>query len=157
MACATVKAKNAAFVTLLVFDTHEEKVPSEDTLFRVEMSDGEFRRTYQKEAEQLIANIQVKVPVYAIGTHETWNTWLSHDPYEMAAECKKNKIQVLGHCTDILPKRSLLDPALILDVGICAEFGNGEKIWCHWSSGALKQMLASWKTRAEREDGNSQK
>lgn len=131
MASASVKARNAAFVTLLVFGTHEEKVASEGTLFGVEMSTEEFHRAYQKEAEQLVANIQTRLSAYEIGYHEAWNAWLSHDPYKMAAECKKNQIRVLGHCTDILPKRSLLDPALILDVGICAEYGNGEKIWCH--------------------------
>ena len=95
MACATVKAKNAAFVTLLVFDTHEEKVPSEDTLFRVEMSDGEFRRTYRKEAEQLIANIQIKVTVYDICTKETTNTCLTDDTSKTAAEAKQTKSHVL--------------------------------------------------------------
>lgn len=150
MASATVKAKNAAFVTLLVFGIQEEKVASEGTLFGIEMSDEEFRRTYRKEAEQLIADIQVKIPEYAIGAHEAWNAWLSHDPYEMAAECKEHKIRVLGHCTDILPKRNLLDPNLILDVGICAEYSDGEKIWCHWSGESLKQMLASWNTQASK-------
>lgn len=157
MARAVVKAKNAAFVTLLVFGTQEEKTSSEGTLFGVEMSDEEFRRAYQKEAEQLIASIQTKIPAYELGCHEGWNAWLNCDPYEMAAECKKNKIRVLGHCADIQPRSGPFDPDLILDIGICAQYEDGEKMWCHWSRRALDHMLSSWKRRAESQADVSKK
>ena len=60
---------------------------------------------------------------------------MSYDPYEMAAACKEHELKVVGHCTDVMPKHSLIDSSVVQDIGICAEYEkSGEKIWCHWST-----------------------
>lgn len=149
MARSTVKEKNAAFVTLLIFGTTEEQIPSEGTMFEVDMTEQEFRQRYQKQAEELMAAIQTTLPRYAIGYHEMWNSWITYDPYEMAALCQKDKIRIIGHCKDITPKHNLFDNT-VQDIGICAEYEDGEKIWCHASMDALQDMLKLWEKRQAR-------
>lgn len=150
MARSTVKDKNAAFVTLLVFGKTEEQIPSEGTMFEVDMTEQEFCERYQQRAEELVAAIQTPLPRYTIGCHEMWNSWITYDPYEMAALCLQHKMRIIGHCKDITPKRNLFDSKLIQDIGICAEYADGDKIWCHASMDSLQDMLKLWEKRQAR-------
>ena len=145
---ATVLAVNAATVTLNVFGTREEQVSSEETMFEVELTDEEFHQKYQSGAEAVIKGIQNKLSRGSIGHHVLWNAWLTYDPYEMAAACKREGMKVIGHCTDITPKHTVL--GLVEDIGICAEYEDGEKIWCHGGMRNLDQMLQSWDRRIGR-------
>lgn len=54
---------------------------------------------------------------------------------------------MLGHCTEILPKRNLFNEDLVLDIGICAEYQDGDKFWCHGSMLDLKEMTQRWETQ----------
>lgn len=147
-ALATVVAANSAMVTLNVFGTREEQVSSEETMFEVELTDEEFHQKYQTGAEAIIKAIQTKLPRGSIGCHEMWNAWLTYDPYEMAAACQEKGLKVIGHCTDITPKHTLL--GIVEDIGICAEYADGGKFWCHGSMKNLDRMLKSWERRIAR-------
>ena len=142
-----VEAANVAFVTVLKWGTDKEDIASEETLFEVDMTEEEFRSQYSKGAAEVLQALQNKLAEYEIGYHEMWNSWIRYDPYEMAAECQERKIKVVGVCGDITPKRNLFDPDLILDIGICAEYSDGERFWCHASRTYLDEMLEQYNGR----------
>ena len=142
-----VESANVAFVTVLKWGTDKEQIASEDTMFEVDMTDEEFRSQYAKGAAEVIQALQNSLAEYEIGYHEMWNAWIRYDPYEMAAECQDRKIKVIGVCGDITPKQNLFDPDLILDIGICAEYSDGERFWCHASRTYLDEMLEQYKGR----------
>ena len=142
MSTATVKDVNPAFVTVMKFGTEEEKIRS-DCMFTVELSDAEFKAKYHAMAKEIVKNIQTKLQQYEIGYHEMWNAWVSFDPYEMAAYCKKDNMKIVGHCTDILPKTAMFSGDT-LDIGVCAEYEDGEKFWCHARSSDLWKMVEQY-------------
>lgn len=49
-------------------------------------------------------------------------------------------MKVVGHSTDITPKIAMFSGDT-LDVGVCAEYDDGERIWCHFRSGDIKKMV----------------
>lgn len=147
-AIATVAAMNPAFVTLMVFGTQETRVPSEETMFEVKMTEEEFHQKYQTAAVEIVRAVQQVLPRDFIGYHEMWNAWVSYDPYEMAAACKEHELKVIGHCTDVTPKHNLIDSSVVQDIGICAEYEKGgDRIWCHWSTKDLNYLLSRWERR----------
>ncbi len=143
MASAIVKDINASFVTLLVFGTREEKLPSEEAMFSVKMDDAEFQALYRDAAKELMKSIQNKLQDYEIGYHEMWNSWLTFDPYEMAAYCQEHDMKIIGHCDGIIPKAAMFSGE-ILDIGVCAEYSDGDKIWCHARSSDMSCMLEDY-------------
>lgn len=144
---AVVESANVAFVTVLKWGTDEEKIPAEETMFEVDMTEDEFKSKYAKGAAEVIQALQNLLAEYEIGYHEMWNAWISYDPYEMAAECQDKKIKVIGVCNDITPKHIMFDPDFILDIGICAEYSDGERFWCHASRKYLDDMLSDYEGR----------
>lgn len=141
---AVVESTNVAFVTVLMWGTDEEQIASEDTMFEVDMTEEEFRGQYAKGAAEIIQALQNSLAEYEIGYHEMWNAWISYDPYEMAAACQDQKIKVIGVCNDITPKHPMFDPDFVLDIGICAEYADGERFWCHASRKYLEDMLTDY-------------
>ena len=139
-----VKSINPAYVTVAMWkpDGKEEQISS-SVMFDVEMTDDDFKAKYYKQARELYKNIQNRLAAYEIGTHEMWNLWISCDPYEMAQYEIKYKFKVIGYCTDIIPKTSWLGN--ILDIGICMEYEDGERYWCHSSMYDLNAMLEDYK------------
>ena len=136
-----VKAINPSYVTVEMWKKGgtEEKY-STDFLFMVEMTEEEFHAKYRKKAKEVMVNIQNKLHGDELGYHEMWNSWLFGSPYEIAKECIRNKIMVVGYSTDIVPKYGLLD-ADVADVGVCAEYEDGERFWCHYKMEYLNDMI----------------
>ena len=64
--------------------------------------------------------------------------------YEIAKECVKQNMRVIGHSPDIVPKHAMFSGDL-LDVGVCAEYEDGERFWCHFRSQDIKEMLEEYK------------
>ena len=149
MCVATIKDINASFVTLNVFDKWEKQVDSENTTFFVELTDQEFREKYKDMAAEVVKNIQNKLEDYEIGYHEMWNSWLTFDAYTMAAYCVQEHLTILGHCTNIIPKTAW--PGDELDIGVCLEYQDGDKIWCHGRSSDLWDMVNRFPLRYEYE------
>lgn len=48
-------------------------------------------------------------------------------------------MKIIGHCLDIFPRTTMFNT--ILDIGICAEYEQGERIWCHANKEDLFEML----------------
>ena len=141
---AYVKAINPNFVTVEKWEKggREEQL-STSLMFYVEMTQREFEEKYRAEAKEVVKAIQNKLHRDQIGVHEMWNAWLYGDPYEIAKYCKDNSMKVIGHCTDIVPKTAIFSDDK-LDVGVCAEFEDGDRIWCHYRLADIKNMVEDY-------------
>lgn len=137
---ATVVDVNAAFVTVLMWDKNPEKIPTEETLFLVEMSEEEFRKKYKQDAIAVMKGLSNELSYHEIGYHEQWNGWLQYDPFEMGKNCRKHKLKVLGVCRDVW-QRSGQDK----EVGICVEEKDGTKFWCHAAEDHVEYMMKKFK------------
>lgn len=136
-----VKEVNAAYVILELWNPGgpEERFPSEETLFGIEMTEEEIKEKYNQMAGTVVKAIQNRLENYEIGYHEIFNSWLSSDPWEMAQACVKKNLTIIGSCYDIPPKHAMFSGEL-LDVGICAEDEDGDRFWCHFKSDSVEVM-----------------
>lgn len=141
---AFVKAINPNFVTVAKWDPNgkEEKI-STSVVFVVEMSEEEFKAKYRDKAKEVLTNIQNRLCRDEIGYHEMWNSWLYGTPYEIASYCIKEKMRIVGHSTDITNKTAMFSGET-LDVGVCAEYEDGDRIWCHYRSSDITRMLEEY-------------
>lgn len=141
MFTAYVKEVNAAFVTVEMWSPggRIEKIDA-DAMFSIEMTRKEIEAKYFTKAKEVLNNIQIKLHNDEIGRHEMWNAWLDCDPYSMAQYCIEHKFNVVGYCTDIIPKTSWLSGE-VLDVGVCIEYEDGDRFWCHWRSRYIEEMI----------------
>ena len=138
---AYVKDINSAFVTVEMWRKGgEEKKINSDVMFSVEMTEKEFNDKYRYKALDVIKNIQNKLYKDQIGYHEMWNSWLYGNPFEIASVCIKHDISIVGHCTDIVHKVNVFSGEE-LDIGVCAEYSDGERFWCHFSSKMIEDLL----------------
>lgn len=142
---AYVKSINPAFVTVELWRKggEEERINS-SLMFEVEMPKEEFQEKYHEKAREVLTGIQNRLHGDEIGYHEMWNAWLYGTPYEIAKECVKNNMRVIGHSFDITPKHAMFSGDL-LDVGVCAEYEDGERFWCHFRSQDIKEMVEEYK------------
>jgi hypothetical protein len=138
---AIIKDINPAFVTYWMWGKadREEKVRS-DVMFLIEMTEEDFNDKYREKAKEVLNNIQNKLNYDEIGYHEMWNSWLYGTPYEIAKECINENITIRGYSSDIGYKTDLSGE--ILDIGVCAEYEDGERFWCHFSTKCLNDLLS---------------
>ena len=141
---------NVAFVSIAHFsiDGPIYKYNSTETLFRIKLDNEEYRKKYNDYVVKIIDGIQNKLSEYEIGQHSVDNSWISTDPWELAATCKEANLHIMGYCPDIPPKNV---GAIIWDVGLCiAKEGITEnKIWCHFSMNGIKTIIERYKYRQE--------
>lgn len=142
---AYVKNINPAYITVSMWRENgkEEKLNS-NLLFQVEMSKKEFEDKYRKNAKEVLCGINNKLNGDEIGYHEMWNAWLYGTPYEIARHCVKDKIRVVGYSSDIIPKIATFSGDT-LDIGVCAEYDDGERFWCHYRYSDIEKMLDKYK------------
>ncbi len=142
---AIVKSINPAYVTVEMWRRggDEEKINT-SLMFIVEMTEKEFEDKYRDRAKEVIVGIQNKLHGDELGYHEMWNAWLYGTPYEIASHCVKNSMKVIGHSTDITPKIAMFSGDTF-DAGVCAEYENGERLWCHYRSEDIKKMVERYK------------
>ena len=140
---ATVKDIQPTYVAILRNGCNEIELISSDMTFTVDMSEDELEHKYLDGAKDVYKNIQTRLAAYEIGCHMMWNAWLG-TPYEMAQHCKRGGFRIVGHCRDITPKKAWVTGDT-LDVGICAEYENGERFWCHWKMTYLNEMVELYK------------
>ena len=73
-------------------------------------------------------------------THEMNNTWLyAGDLTEIASSLNEHNLRIIGYATLSVPKHSMLGN--LLDIGVVAEYNDGERIWCHCSNEHRKFLL----------------
>lgn len=140
-----VKSINSAFVvvSMWLWDGCEENIDA-SYMFRVEMTDEEFKQKYREQAIKVLKGINHKLNKDEIGCHEMWNAWLYGTPYEMAKYCVEENIKVIGYSSDIVPKSAMFSGDM-LDIGVCAEYEDGERFWCHYRYSDIETMLESYK------------
>jgi hypothetical protein len=69
-----------------------------------------------------------------------WNGWLYGDIFEIAEACINEKMTIIGYCEDIVPKINTIS-GCEQNIGVCAEYDDGERIWCHYSGELLENLL----------------
>lgn len=143
---AYVKEINPVFVIVELWKKGgEEERFSASCMFMVEITKEEFQNKYRAKAKEVLKNIQNRLHRDQIGYHEMWNAWLYGNPYEIARQCVKENITIVGHCSDIIPKTSLFSDEDIYDVGVCAEYESGERFWCHFKFSMIENMIEEYK------------
>jgi hypothetical protein len=142
MASAIVSDINQAYVSVLVWGERPDKIPSEGTMFKVDMSEDEFNIKYLQAATEIMKALNNKLSDYEIGYHEKWNAWIHYSPFEMAMDCHKHKIKVIGTCQNVPQAGRDSDDR---DVGICVEDEDGDKFWCHASERFVRRMIDEYK------------
>lgn len=154
---AYVKEINPAFVTVNMWSPKGElrKIDAA-SMFLIEMTDEEIREKYNEKTAEIVKKIQNTLLYDEIGYHEMYNAWLSSDPWELTQACIKQKLTVIGHCRDIIPKTSMVGDKL--DVGVCVEDEDGDRFWCHFRYEEIKILVKSydkyqeWKKNGKKED-----
>lgn len=136
----TVQSANAAYVIVLLWGDKPEQLPSEETMFEVDMSREEFMQIHKAGAISVMNALQNNLAEYESGNHAMDNGWIRHDPYEMAAQCKDRDIKVVGVYRDLPQNRKHH-----IDVGICCEHQDGSRFWCHGSALLLDGMMEQFK------------
>lgn len=140
---AIVKAINPCEITVSMWGKYEEKIDS-SSLFQVKLTDEEFKDKYRKKAKEALDSFKNKLHRDEIGYHEMWNAWLCGTPYEIAQYCVKDNIKVVGYCSDIIPKTAMFSGDT-LDIGVCAEYEDGERFWCHYKYSDIERMFKVYK------------
>lgn len=137
---AFVKEINPAYVTVEMWTKggREEQLSS-DLMFLVPISEDEFILKYNRAAGEIISALKHRLVKDEIGQKEQWNAWVSSNPWELAQNCRKEKLKIVGYSREIVPKESWASGDL-LDVGICAEDEDGDRIWCHFRGTDIERM-----------------
>lgn len=153
---AFVKESNVAYVTVEKWNPGGdiEKIPS-TAMFEVELTEAEYKAKYREKAKEVLKSLENKLYVDEIGPHSMWNAWLDNSPYDIAANCRKEKIRIIGVCTDIVPKTTFF--GTVLDIGVCAEHEDGERFWCHFDSDTIASMKKRYKELLDKDHKESNK
>ena len=131
---------NPNFVTVEMWNKGgDRKQISTHEYFAVPMTEKEFNLKYLDKAKEVIKNIDNKLYKDQIGYHEMWNSWLFGSAFEVASACIKNDINIVGYCSDITPKINYISNEP-LNIGVCAEYSDGERFWCHFSTTLVEDM-----------------
>ncbi len=110
-----------------------------DYMFEVELTDEELEEKYKDAIEEIKEALNHNLG-QVDGYHEMWNSWLyAGDLAEMASTLNEHKLRIIGYATLSVPKHSMLGQ--ILDIGVVAEYDDGERIWCHFSDNHRKYLL----------------
>jgi hypothetical protein len=111
-----------------------------DYMFEIELTKEELQEKY-KDAIQEIREALNHDLGQVDGYHEMWNSWLfAYDLAEMASTLNEHKLKIIGYATLTVPKHPMFSDGL-LDIGVVAEYEDGERIWCHFSNESRKRLL----------------
>ena len=121
-------------------DSKETEEFSTDVQFEVALTEEEFNIKHLEGAKEVLDALKNKLLLEQIGEHEMWNSWLYGSIFEIAAACKENNMKIIGVCEGITPKRSWVSDEL-LDLGVCCEYEDGDRIWCHFSHKMLDELV----------------
>lgn len=110
-----------------------------DYMFAVELTEKELQEKYKDAIEEIREALNHDLG-QVDGYHEMWNTWICvGDLAEMASYLNEHKLRIIGYATLTAPKLTMFGTTL--DIGVVAEYEDGERIWCHTSSEHIKSLL----------------
>ena len=135
-------------LTMWKKDGKETEVPIE-AKFKVELTEEEVIEKYKNKTAENYKILHNKLNDYEIGYHEMWNGWLSYDLFELTQNLACENLRLVGYCDSITPKHTFYGE--IEDIGICVEYDDGTKFWCHSSKKTLDKMLKRYEKYLERE------
>ena len=110
-----------------------------DYMFSVALTDEELQEKYKNNIKEIREALNHNLG-QVDGYHEMWNSWLcASDLAEMASYLKEHKLRIIGYATLTTPKLTMFGTTL--DIGVVAEYEDGERIWCHTSDEHRKRLL----------------
>lgn len=131
-----VKSIKSNSVTLSWGTTLEN---ASDYMFAIELTKEELQEKYKNDIEEIRGALKHDLG-QVDGYHEMWNSWIcTGDLAEMASYLNEHKMRIIGYATLTSPKTTMFGTRL--DIGVVAEYENGERIWCHTSSEHIKSLL----------------
>lgn len=134
--CQEVKSIKNNSVTLSWGTTLENAF---DYMFSVELTDEELQEKYKDTIQEIKEALNHDLG-QVDGYHEMWNSWLfARNLAEMASNLKEHKLRIIGYATLTTPKLTMFGTTL--DIGVVAEYEDGERIWCHTSNEQRKRLL----------------
>lgn len=134
--CQEVKSIKNNSVTLSWGTTLEN---ASDYMFSVELTDEELQEKYKDTIQEIKEALNHDLG-QVDGYHEMWNSWLfANNLAEMASNLKEHKLRIIGYATLTTPKLTMFGTTL--DIGVVAEYEDGERIWCHTSDEHRKHLL----------------
>ena len=149
MASFEVVEMSGAFCKLKIYD-RIETWSTEGLYAEVPLSDEEFKAKYKTHAADLIERLKHEITdLHEIGVHEMWNSWIDTDIYEFAANCVKNKIEVLGWF-DLGDDAREFVQGMTLDIGIVAR-DEDSTFWCHARKQWIDHMMIDWEEESNKE------
>lgn len=123
------------------FNWGEVLESASDYIFSIELSAEELAQKYKDDVKEIKQALSHKLG-QVDGYHEMWNSWLFADNLaEMASNLKKHKLRIIGYATLTTPKLTYFGTTL--DIGVVAEYEDGERIWCHTSDEHRKYLLSN--------------
>lgn len=122
-----------AFVVLKQYD-QKKIILTENAFIEVPLTVQEFKNKYEQDKQKLVQAMKNKILLDDCGSHEMYNAWIDPDPYQMAANCKAEKLTVIGVCDLGEFYKVAMFSDDILDIGVVAEYEDGTRIWCHAKS-----------------------
>lgn len=110
-----------------------------DYMFSVALTNEELQEKYKDTIQEIKEALSHNLG-QVDGYHEMWNSWLcAGNLAEMASNLKEHKLRIIGYATLTAPKTTMFGTTL--DIGVVAEYEDGERIWCHTSSEHIKGLL----------------
>ena len=110
-----------------------------DYMFSIELTDEELQEKYKDAIQELKEALKHDLG-QVDGYHEMWNSWLCAGSLaEMASSLNEHKLRIIGYATLTTPRITTFGTTL--DIGVVAEYKDGERIWCHTFSEHIKRLL----------------
>ena len=110
-----------------------------DYMFSVELTEEELQEKYKDTIQEIKEALNHDLG-QVDGYHEMWNSWIcAGNLAEMASCLSEHKLRIIGYATLMTPKITMFGTTL--DIGVVAEYADGERIWCHTSSKHIKSLL----------------
>lgn len=124
----------------VTFNWGEPLENASDYIFSIKLNDEELAQKYKDAVKEIKEALTHKLG-QVDGYHEMWNSWLYADNLvEMASNLKANKLRIIGYATLTVPKLTMF--GMTLDIGVVAEYEDGQRIWCHTSDAQRKRLLS---------------
>lgn len=144
------KGSSTTFCTKKVVSIEDNKVffnwgealeNTSDYMFAIELTKEELQEKYKNDIEEIREALNHDLG-QVDGYHEMWNSWLFADNLaELASNLKEHKLRIVGYATLTTPKLTMFDTTL--DIGVVAEYEDGDRIWCHASDEQRKHLLSN--------------
>lgn len=131
-----VKSIKKNSVTLSWGETLEN---ASDYMFSVELTGEELEEKYKDTIQEIKEALNHDLG-QVDGYHEMNNTWLyAGGLAEIASSLNEHNLRIIGYATLSVPKHSMFGS--LLDIGVVAEYNDGERVWCHCSNKHRKLFL----------------